>query len=726
MFGEIETIYLEQKTAIDFGVINKPSKKEVVPFQPISVQEKDGTITIVGMVNDEGKTLKYEKTKLTPKLNAFIAWVYLLLSKYETREKTKEIASNYLKEALREDLDMLRKKPIDERWAFPYYLISSFDLDVDGVRDVHAEMYKFLKSSKPLFLDYYKEILRHEKNPIRKVTVARVAENIFPSESWFIGQIADDLFTQRKYDECIAYLLGVKKRISNKAEWEESGGRLTLWKCYREKHMYKAALDELSSPLLNPYFNEDYTYLLRGIIFSQQRKWVDAIKNFEHVITEHMSDSGLVTFASCHLIECFLETKNIVRVEQIVSTFKLEDDEMFLHGMPLYYADDMARILSKVVKSRVVCDEGIAKLKGILAYTLYRLLPEKNAMRKLTRKEKDSIQRAIKLVKEALDFFPDEVFFNALYSELLHKKKLYDEAMDYKIKSLIKDASPTALYATAELANCTDAYLEAYPQKVRDTFSALNATPENYVENYGFDSDVAVLWKKKLYSQIADLFLYVKPYIKDYKQIGEISSHTGGTGLFELAYSLNQAGNKDEAKWLYEKHNELNGENSSSLNNLALIYEKEGNLKKAKELITKAKSFKGNDEIVGKNYARICGIKNGGSAQEERKEIAAQKRKRDKLAFDPNTGEISLGSKRCSIPIGSNQYQLCKALFERPLGQWLKETDIADELFRGEVTRRSFYDAIRLANQKIEHKLRIKKLFVYNASRVQIRADSLE
>ncbi len=728
MFDEIETVYLEPKTAFDFGIIkDNPSKMGVISFQPISIQEKEGTITIVGKVDDNETTLKYEKETLTPRYKVLVAWVYLLLRKYETQDKTNKIASEYLKEALKEDLEMLRQKPIDERWAFPYYLISNYGLDVAKVLNVRAEMYKFLKCSKPLFLDFYKEILRQEKNPIRKVAVARIAEKIYPSEGWFIREIADDLFDQHKYDECIAYLLSVEKRIHDKKEWDETAGRMTLWQCYLKKRMYKEALAELSTPLHDPYFYEDYASLLRGIVFIYQRKWADAIKNFEQVVIEDVKDTNLAICASYYLIECFLATKNLVKVEQVISAFKLQEDELFLFDTRVHFGNDAVRILSKVIKSRAISDEGVAKLKGMLAYILYKLLPAKNEnkRRKLTSREKDGIEKALKLTKQALDFFPAEVFFNALYSELLYEKKLYEEAMDYKIKSLIKDAGLGVIYANVELADCTDEYLHSYPQKVRDTFSMFDATPENYIEYYGFDNDVTALWKRKLYRQIADLYLYVKPYIKDYKNIGEISSHTGGTGLFEIAYSLSEAGNKEEAKWVYEKHNNLNGENSSSLNNLAIIFEKEGNLKKAKELITKAKSLNSDDEIVNRNCGRICGNKNDGNAQKERKEIAAQKRKKDKLTFDPITGEISLGSNKCSIPFASNQYQLCKILFAKPLGQWLNETDFMNDFFKGKESARSFYDAIRLTNQKIEQGLKIKKLLIYNASRVQIRTEGL-
>lgn len=92
-----------------------------------------------------------------------------------------------------------------------------------------------------------------------------------------------------------------------------------------------------------------------------------------------------------------------------------------------------------------------------------------------------------------------------------------------------------------------------------------------------------------------------------------------------------------------------------------------------------------------------------------------------KITFDPKTGNITLGNEACSIPIDSNQFQLCKMLFALPYGEWLDETDVVGNFYKE--GQRSFYDAIRLVNQKTEEDLKIKKMLVYDASRVKIRTD---
>ena len=71
--------------------------------------------------------------------------------------------------------------------------------------------------------------------------------------------------------------------------------------------------------------------------------------------------------------------------------------------------------------------------------------------------------------------------------------------------------------------------------------------------------------------------------------------------------------------------------------------------------------------------------------------------------------------------LGTACYQLCKALFTVPFGEWLQETDVVHSFYKE--GSRSFYDAVRLVNQRVERHLKIKKLLIYDASRVQIRAE---
>ncbi len=719
MFGEPETIHFKPKTAVEFGILKKVPNGtyDTCSFLPTSISETPNEVSIVGKVDDVETSLTYKKEGLTKKQKIFIAWIYLLTEKYETRKITKKLAEDYIKEALQDEIDFTKPNN-EERWYFPYYLIARHGLDVAGVGTPKNELYRFLEEPKEYFAEFYKEILRQEKNEIRKVAVAKIAEKFHPTEGWFINQICDDLYDQKKYDECINYLQGVRERLGEE-EWTKKEARVTLWKCYIKKQDYENALAVIKGSIPYEYFQDDFGPLLRGITLTMQAvNYDDAIQNLEEVIVRDYVDSYLTYLASFYLIKCFLETKNTIRLKQVVSTMRVQEDTFMNAGAPLYYGDEVIAILEEVIKSDGLDNQSSAKLKAVLACFL-----EQFKINPLAKDEKDIqiAERASALAREALEYFPDDSSLNALYSNILSRLGKYDEAMDYKIKSLASEGTFDAIYSNADLAKCSSEYRLKYPKHIADLFEEIDASPKVYIENYGFDTDVGVYWKKKMYTQIVELFLYVKPHITDYEKIGEISNHTGG-GLFEIAYSLGEASNHKEAKWVYEKALEIQGDSRAVLNNLAIEYEKSGDIKKAKEIIMRAYQSEGDDEFVERNYARLCGNKKPSSTQKPKTE-RVEPVKTQTITFDEKAGNIIFGIKKCEVPVGSNQYQLCKALFSRPLGEWVNETDVVSNFYKE--GPRSFYDAVRFVNKRAEQMFKIKKLLSYKASRVQIRTDGV-
>lgn len=727
MFSEPETIYLLPKTAVAFGIVKSvpPSRKKTYDFQPSSITEDGDTITVLGLLDKKDTASTYSRAELTDKQRIFIAWMYLLLErkeKWEDRGKNKGVAAAYLKEALREEIEFDFDKPRPKPTWLPYYLISSYDLDVAGVRKPLQMMYRCLELKQPPYIDFYKEVLRKEKNPIRALAVAKIAEKRFPTESWFIGTIAEDLFKQKKYAECITYLQSVNKRVKQKV-WLGLDARFTLWQAYMETKDYDAAVAEFSTPFTATFFNEDYAPLLRAITLCRQGKWQEAIEVLERIIIADYRDTNLSYLATYYLILCNLEDGNITRVEQLVAAHPIQDDDYMIYGLPFNYSEDAAAIFEKTLKSRSLGGKTLAKLKGMLAYLLYKNLPSQED-RKWGKREMAVVARALQLTKEALEYYPHEFAFLALSSNLLRSQGKHDDAMDYKLKGWSKEGYGSDLYIEAELADCSYDYIVGYVEKLKKGFEARDAYLY-YVEGYGFDSDIGALFKGKFYGELAKLYKAVKPYIKDWSRVGEVSEHIGGGGLFEIAYALSEVGDTKSSIFVYEKELET-GENSAILNNLALAYEKQNDLRKAKELIEKAKKLAGDDdEIVGRNYARICGGKTKADTQGKQETESKPPKRKEKLKFDPQAGVISLGTAKCELPIGSNQYQLCKTLFGQPLGEWLNETDVVEEFYRGKESRRAFYDAIRLTNQKVERGLKIRKLLVYDAARVKIRTDGL-
>jgi hypothetical protein len=91
-----------------------------------------------------------------------------------------------------------------------------------------------------------------------------------------------------------------------------------------------------------------------------------------------------------------------------------------------------------------------------------------------------------------------------------------------------------------------------------------------------------------------------------------------------------------------------------------------------------------------------------------------------KVRFDEKTGIISMGGKLCEIPINTNQYFLCKALFAVPFGTLVQEIDILDLMDWAKDSKDSVYDAMRAVNEKIKQKLGIDKFLKWKVRRIFI------
>ena len=77
-----------------------------------------------------------------------------------------------------------------------------------------------------------------------------------------------------------------------------------------------------------------------------------------------------------------------------------------------------------------------------------------------------------------------------------------------------------------------------------------------------------------------------------------------------------------------------------------------------------------------------------------------------------------MGGKICEIPISTNQYFLCKAIFAIPFGTLIQEIDILDLMDWAKDSKDSVYDAMREVNRKIKQKLGIERLMKWKVRRI--------
>ncbi len=91
-----------------------------------------------------------------------------------------------------------------------------------------------------------------------------------------------------------------------------------------------------------------------------------------------------------------------------------------------------------------------------------------------------------------------------------------------------------------------------------------------------------------------------------------------------------------------------------------------------------------------------------------------------KIRFNEETCNITIGIRTCPIPINTNQYFLCKALFAVPFGTHITETDIVDMADWAKETKRSVYDARGAVNKRVKEKLGINNFIRWRTGRIRI------
>ena len=461
-----------------------------------------------------------------------------------------------------------------------------------------------------------------------------------------------------------------------------------------------------------------------GLINYENKKYERAVEYFSKSIQKDFSNSNETKASLYYMLLCFFEEKNIQKIEETIQNLPLDQDNFEV--FKLNYMETAEDALKKILTLQLN-DLTKAKVLGLLAFISHKRLPEPGNAgigRSLTQEEKNILNEGINLIKKALAFYPRDVFFNALYSNFLYLGKWYSDALICKLKTFGSQEQKSIFisypYSYVSLEDCLDTFLDNYTKTIKELKESSYFLTSNYI-GFDFNLDIGCLWRKKKYNSIAELYLYLKPDLDLFKI--EDDNVSKGGGLFEIAYSLKECGNSKEAKYVYEEYRKIRGDTPSVLNNLALIYEEEGQLKEAQKLIRQAKKINDNDEVVNKNYKRMVPLKQkqkADNADKKQSDVATPK----KLPFlDQANGKIILGEKSCQIPLGSNQLELCMALFSKPLGEWVLETYVLPNFSRDVDSLRGFYDAIRAINQKAEKDLGVPRLIEYRASRARIRKE---
>ncbi|HCJ67502.1 MAG TPA: hypothetical protein DHV62_09360 [Elusimicrobia bacterium] len=344
------------------------------------------------------------------------------------------------------------------------------------------------------------------------------------------------------------------------------------------------------------------------MLYFEKKDYEQAAEFFNETVKKSvpLREDDIKDASSYYLLSCYQRENNISKMEEMLNFLPLPVEPIGIDEFCFDYDDIVEKTLQGMLNSKVN-ELTKAKAKGILAYLIKeKRLPniEKREIdRKFTSKELKDLNYGLQLIQDCLEYYPDNNTFNGVYSDLLYLKKDYDNSFIYKIKTLANRSKEEYL-CSVYLTECSDKFLDNYVSHIKQELENIYNAEEEYIK-YDFSGDLQSLFERKKYRTIDNLFKWLEDKLDLEKVEKEYKSYYGG-GLFEIAYSSEEVGNINRAKYLYEKYLEINGESSSVLNNLAIIYEQQGNLKRAKKFIKRAKQLtKGNDETINRNFTRI-------------------------------------------------------------------------------------------------------------------------
>lgn len=242
------------------------------------------------------------------------------------------------------------------------------------------------------------------------------------------------------------------------------------------------------------------------------------------------------------------------------------------------------------------------------------------------------------IVKETLNTIKDkkELALKLKFIPIFYKYA-FDDEEKYTTSDLTLVAKYEKMY-NSQKARIMLLHIQSYLNKFLDCYLTMVKAYENsdfndeqsYFPSYVFDGiDNATLIEisTKLYKYVESNYIDERfitniydPIIsklwdkKEYKVIAKLCNNIDlkllflSNNLFELAYCCNDKSeffNEEKAKILYEKYLLKEPKSTAALNNLGVIYKKQGELLKAKEMFEQGLSIDKEDENLKRNYASL-------------------------------------------------------------------------------------------------------------------------
>jgi tetratricopeptide (TPR) repeat protein len=656
-----QTIRLEAESAQQCGLIKDELQwgDSGILYRPFEISQDKGEVVIKAEIGNDKKgitqeEIKYDIESLEYHEALILGWSYLLQDGSSASEDNTQKANQHLTECIKED------KGRDNKISWvPYYLIAKNNLDTNLIHDLDFHLRQIVKDFHDLPPYFFSTVLDREDHPIRTQHILDDALRVHPHNESLMTRKLNVLIKQ-DLNEASQFVNKTKEELNQK-EWEERRFfRVRAIDMLFRKRDYESIIDEVETPIeitSGSEYTVNYSPLFKGMAHYHKNNLPKALKKLSKSVTQDMKGGNISSLANYYLIGVYIKLGNTSRLRELLTSFDPEP-EMALLTARFSYENLAISLLNSILQDVKELDNDlVAQLKALQAYTIKEARDSRSQNELIT---------ASNLVDDAIEYNPMNHNYHRLKSDILFWLEDYDSAMQEKIYTVALTPLDEYEFVEATLAKTSDKYIESYSENVKEIFNEVNAPISKYIRNE-LAHDIDSLWAKKKYRIIKEVYYLVKDNVDDYSHF-ESKNPFRGSGLFEVAYSLNHQGNAQQAKIIYEKICKNDAKNSAVLNNMGVIYRKEGNESKAKKLFKEALEHDPENKKAKQN------LKKGAETQKQEQdkngentvEINGNKRS---LKFNTRTGDFELDDTAGNLTPGSQPFDLLKALMESPKQQ---------------------------------------------------------
>jgi len=452
--------------------------------------------------------------------------------------------------------------------------------------DQKAKRYfKYAIESKNPIENAYLKLSYLEKNPNHPLRILKKGLEKFPNSI--------ELYENILWRSEISERELIFEEIENKRLFSNEISIIKL-ETYIALKKYKKALQITENIKANDTIEKKILKIMKAFIFFEIDNLTESKEIFVELINEDINHElnyspyfGLILlYLKEHKVEEAVETFLEIPNETEIEMFVLPASYHLVFDFENYFIRSLFRLEENVKDKKL-----LGKIRGIRGLALFA-------------KHFDSEinSEIVKDLKYANKIFPGSLKYFEALDEILGRKQKYFEAYKLLIQlienlSVVKEEYFGSFYFIIESDNAsfnliiTDIF-EILSKKILSTNKKIATTILKPI--------VERLFKEERFSEIVELSkLFDVEIIKNLDII------------FEIAYSFSEENYIKEAKNFYNFYIEKEGMVSSVANNLGLIYEEEGDLRKAKELFEKPLEIDKSNEKSKKNLARILKLLEG-------------------------------------------------------------------------------------------------------------------